>query len=476
MIFQPHLRYDRYSTGLSPAQLQLLSEALRPDMTKGLNVVHFVAGRGAGKSFIGCMALGLSVHHYNQGYPHLWAAPNGPDLEDTFLPRFEQVWPQSEIGWRVNLSKRIIYWPNGTPIYYRGRLATNRNREPFRGPDYLFAIFDEARQDPNDKAWKTLLFAMRGDADRPKTIITTSTPLLGWYCDVVRDGMDPIIYSTSYDNPISDTDAIARAMEDYDERLIEQEVYGKWISLSGSPWENANLADEWPKGNIHPHEWDPSMEYTLCADIGRQSAWLLLQHVPVLDDLGYPEYDKWGKPKILDVAVAEYAPNNMSTDVIVPAINRDFGPPSQIFIGHDVGREDINTSDSSAEVVMARSAGWVGMPIRFPTGIYARKQMQYIAAARCLKSGKEEFRRFCISRNLKSFGNALGELKEIGRHQKHGRGIKQVLTQDNWPDPTKPGFFEKDKRTLGGDALEDMRDAWMYGMIMLHPIRGYKQI
>jgi hypothetical protein len=442
---------------LSGPQQKFLSCALTRRVP-GLNICHMMAGRGAGKTFVGCFAIGLSALGENAGLPHLWAAPTVGDIYDTFFPVWESLWPQSL--WSYNQQKKIITLINGTQIFLRGRLVTAGNREPFRGPSWHFVVFDEARQDPNAKAWKTLVLGVRGGSKKQKTIITTSTPLLGWYNNMATGGSDPVIRSTSYDNPISDPDAIERASQDLDERLYQQEVEGKTVALSGVPWETVDLERTWPDGNIHPHKYDPSMPLTLAVDIGRQSAWLLIQHVEELDDLG------WRTGRIIDVAVAEYTPSGGrgTTDVMADRITRDYKPPDHVISGQDAVYSGDTNTDVTAETVMMRSGGW-GCEITPVTGLYARKNIQYNAANRCLLD-RTGFRKFCVSEHLECHD----------RPRTGARGIREVLLQDQWPDPKKPGFFDKDKPTRGGEALEDMRDAFLYAMIILNPIKSHMQI
>jgi hypothetical protein len=52
------------------------------------------------------------------------------------------------------------------------------------------------------------------------------------------------------------------------------------------------------------------------------------------------------------------------------------------------------------------------------------------------------------------------------------RGIKALWQADQWPSGRGIRVGEllpKDKRTAGKAALEDVRDAWLYGMIGMHP-------
>jgi hypothetical protein len=105
---------------------------------------------------------------------------------------------------------------------------------------------------------------------------------------------------------------------------------------------------------------------------------------------------------------------------------------------------------------------WGSHPqILMPTGFLSDKMLQYDRASWCIED-TQGIRRFCVSANLKS------------HDQETGRGILECMRMDAWPEKTPKlgSYLPKDKND--GLGLEDIRDAFQYGMILLHPPRTAK--
>ena len=125
---------------------------------------------------------------------------------------------------------------------------------------------------------------------------------------------------------------------------------------------------------------------------------------------------------------------------------------------------DLNTRsivDGSTSAYAFRQVWGGSVPVLPITGGLADKELQYqVAKARLLNALGE--RRFCISAGLRQYP------------ERSPRGIRTMLTADQWPtgrDIRVGEALPKDKKTAGKAALEDVRDAWLYAMIGLHPPR-----
>lgn len=436
-------------------QQEFLRAVFRP--SNGLAITHLIGGRGVSKTTSMMMALLESALNVNPGLPHLWSAPTVDDCTTNFLMRWAEHVP-SEL-YDHELSKRRIWLKNRhgppTPIFYRGRDIANQKKEKGRGPDLAAVFFDELRQDPTDKEWKVILPSVRHPKAKKRIVCTGSTPLKNWYYDVVKDGVEKghavEVNGTSWDNPHQDENDIEIQMGNCDRQWARQEHWGEWITLGSQAWDNANLIDDWPIGNMHPHRFDPSLPFTIACDLGVRSGWLIIQHIH--GHAGLPT------SPMVDVVVGEYTPNDGDTEKVARAIEVDYGTPAKIICGADVNTRNIVNGQTAA--AMFRNLGWV-CPIIPIKGDMALKEPQYRATKRCLENVRGE-RTLCISRHLKT-------------HEPHHRGIKEVLSIDAWPEnsPRSGEFLPKDKAN-GGRGLEDIRDAMMYGMSALHPIRGFNR-
>jgi hypothetical protein len=422
----------------------------------GITITHMIGGRGVSKTTSMMMALLESAVNRNQGLPHLWSAPTVDDCTMNFLQRWEEYVPPDLYS--QEKAKRIIWVRNSkgssTPIYYRGRDISNQKKEKGRGPEWAFVAFDELRQDPTDKEWKVILPSVRHPKAKQLIVVTGSTPIKNWFYHMVKSTVESgaaiEINGTSWDNPYQDGKNIEIQMADCDPLWARQEHYGEWISLGSQVWYNANLdqTKNWPHSNWHPHTFDRSLPFTVGCDLGVRSGWIIWQHVS-----GYPGMMD---SQTVDVAVAEFTPNDGDTEKVTAEITAEYGFPMRVICGSDLDTRSITNGQTSAMIF--RDAGWLCsiVPVR---GKLAAKDLQYLATKRCLENALHQ-RTMCISRGIMT-------------HEPHHRGIVDVLNLDSWPEkcPRSGEFLPKDKSS-GGPGLEDIRDAMMYSMTYLHPIRG----
>jgi len=434
----PYLHY--------PKQAQFLDLIKRSQ--PGVATTHFVGGRGSSKTTSVVLGIFESGVTYNKGLPHLWTSPTYRDCMDTFVRTWQDIVPDELYTFNRNDMTIHIHDTGvpGTVVDVRSRQVTNGKRESFRGPTYAVAVVDEPRQDPDKTAWNNIYATLRHPKAAQKWIVSSSTPRMNWYYDLVVDGGAPTIYATSYDNPFIDENWIDGLAGDLSPQMAQQEIYAEWVSLSDRIWPNVNLDEEWPRGNIHPHMWDPSLPFTLAGDIGLKSAWLIIQHVDGID-----------------VAVGEYTPGRQDTEQTLNRIEADYGIPSRVIVGSDWNTGSVVNGASHA--LYFRSRGWANRVQPVPPGtIYARKDYQYTASNRLILNSREE-RKFCISQHLRS------------HDPEYKCGIRELFLRDTWPDKVMRSgeFLPKDKTEKGTAALEDMRDCFMYFCMMTHPIRSVKQ-
>ncbi len=431
-------------------QQEFLSQMCKMDHWDGILIGHFVSGRGGGKTHAAIFALLWSCTTGNPGRYHLWTEATNQDCKDIFLASWKRIVPNELYTYKLNPID--ITMVNGSIIHVRSRQTTNSNSEPFRGPEYCFAGHDEIAKDKTGDIWNIAMPVVRDTTSRRKMIIGTTTPKLGWYKEVALDPNSVYVHSTSYDNPYLDEQVTEQVKSQYSPEFAKQEIYAEWVAQSGRAWPHYN-EEMWPNGNLHWHKYDSREPYILGVDFGVRSGYLLLQNVPARDTQNR-QWDRYP----LDVAVAEYTPNNEGTQQTIARINEQYGQPSLIICGHDLNtRSEV---DLNTHVLMIKEIGWNCriMPI---TGVLMNKEMQHYKSEGTILTDKG-FRRFCVSEHL------------VSHDAENRRGIREVLLNDTWPDgvPKAGEHLPKDKATTG---YEDMRDAWQYAMVGLHPPRAHKR-
>jgi len=223
----------------------------------------------------------------------------------------------------------------------------------------------------------------------------------------------------------------------------------EWVAQSGRVWDNWS-EDEWPSGNVHWHRWNPSLPWPLSVDLGLRSAWQVWQQLPATD--------KDGRRLMtgnVDVLVHEWTPDDGDVESMAQRLlaELDGSIPSRLVAGADITtRSTINRKTAQHAILQA-----FGRPVmvQSPSGDHASKELQYYTAKGLIKNAKG-VRRACVSKHLQT-------------HDRHGRGFKDMVDLDVWPDLSRARteFLNKDKGR--GIGLEDTRDAWLYYAICTHP-------
>jgi hypothetical protein len=421
-------------------------------------VVHYVGGRGSAKTASLLMGLVESAHNINSGLLHLWTSPTVKDVYDTFIPMWTENVPARR--WKLNKSKNILFYNNGrdiTQINLRGRDVFNSQKDAFsRGPNYAAAFFDEPCIDKTNAAWLTMYPSVRHPEARRLMIGTGSTPKLGWYHELVvngvEDGRSYAVYGESFDNPHVKRKVVERFLAELDPKRAEQEVYARWVALGNQIWDNANLLEDWPNGNLHEHEWNRGIPFTLSLDLGARSGWIIIQTIEAF----------YGGPNI-DVAVAQYTPNHGDTESVARDILANYGQPMRVIMGADANTGAYMTDGRTATQLM-RNLG-IMCPIRpvSPGSVYYGKDIQYWSAKRTIGNHYGN-RIFCISKKIRTHMNESNV---------PNRGIREVLSQDTWPEKSNRSGSYLPKGSDDPIGLEHIRDAFLYFSVDVHPVRGF---
>ena len=454
---------QRYQAMAPPPQSKLMLKAYPPhakqrqllsildDSSEGIVTGHGIAGRAGGKTIVACIAMLKSCLMTNPGCAHIWTAPTYRGLTDVFLPTWQAIVP-AYLYTFAKSDMRINFF-NGSYIDLRSRFVDQPGKDPARGPSYAGAVLDEIREDPNREAFDSIKHALRpGVGTNPKRLwmLCITTPMPTWYEDQVQSHAheDLVVEWSSYDNQYLNRAIVDDFARDLSQDMVDQEVMGKWVGLKGKVWEE--FVDEpWPNGNIFPHEWDPELPYDLACDLGKRSAWFIIQSVYPRDAAGRRIGDE-----MVDVVVAEYQPDAGNTARMLGDIRRTYGTPQRVIAGSDVNTGA--TTDGSPHTLYFRQF-FGTVPVLFPTEKNVNKLRQVYHAKNRLCSPNGQ-RLFCVSSKL------------ISHDSSKKRGVLEMFRRDMWPT-SGSDLLMKDKGS-NTQSYEDSRDGILYYIVCVHPPRA----
>jgi hypothetical protein len=440
-------------------------EYLSADRTQpGITITHFIGGRGSAKTTSGVIKLCETALNTHPGIRGFWSEPRHSEIEKVFLPELRKVCPHEDSIWKLvtRQGARFIEWCNGSVTDLLSRNVDNPRRKSNVGSNYGYGFVDEAALGFTVETINDLMNGVRDTSGPYRFVDMLTTPQMNGYYNFVTASKDRVIRARSYDNPWldpADIDSMAAHMAP---EYVKQEIEGEWITGTGRIW-TGYVDAPWPEGNKHGAEWDPEKPWWLFADLGSaQASYQIMQQVEGAVDprTGYRYNER------IDVIVGEVLANNISWSSAFHLINEKYakeraavvggdGRPVEVCIGHDVATRG---NDGNAVSLHLKQMGW---QYRSPSGLLTEKAIQQQVLASRLQNGLGE-RRLCISSKLRRHEH------EWSPGRPKNRGVEMMLLTDSYPDVTSRDVFIKDKKTKGTDAIEDDRDALLYGMILLH--------
>lgn len=415
---------------------------------------HWVGGRGSAKTTTGVLLAFSAAFKWMPGLDGVWTEPTYRLCNDIFLAEWQRIVPREL--YKINKSEMMIECASGSHIFIRSRNVDNISREVVKGLNLGWGIEDEEAYKYDKQKYWDVDAAIRIDTPY-RFHDTLTTPKLNEYYNLIHDDNGNIreghrlVTATSYDNPYLPTGWAHDLAGQMDERYMEQEVLGRWISLRGRIWNSWSEA-EWPDGNIHPHEHNYDNPYWLFFDLGvASSAWVVVQNVrPLHNGVIHPNYAAHDS---VWVATAELTPSREEgghIDRILPIIKQEYGIPVQVVCGHDLNtRSSIDAS--TARSIVNNHFGAIPIRIIGESGSWlSDKENQGRQLAYGILDTKGR-RRFCVSQKFKRF------------HPKTKRGIMELMLQDTWPSLADQrlgiNVYPKENK------LEHVRDALFYGSV-----------
>lgn len=410
-----------------------LQEFLSIDYSQpGITHANLLGGWGGAKTYGGIFLAIMTMNDFLPGKTGMFTEPTNRKLDDIFLPLWYEIVP-GEL-FHHHQTKNIITWlPTDAKMYLRSRNVDNprKSEDILAGISVLYwAINDEMGEKCNRKTYRQIDARLR-KAPKPggsdyRFNVTTSTPTLGDYEEIINRPDHINVTSTSWDNPYLADGWADDMAENMTEREIEMLLRGQFVAQTGMMWPRWS-SEQWPAGNIHPHEHDYSRPYVLTLDLGvATSAWVLLQSVePICPNTGRLlwDYDPvW-------VATAEYLPmRDGSVEKILPEIVRDYGEPYLVTGGHDLASRG-NTFSKSAKYFIRDYMDEIDIkPIPQWLVTELDIHMSRLSFGICNTDRNGQVRReFCVSANMRTTPS----------RREHNRGILEMVKRDQWPDDNK---------------------------------------
>jgi hypothetical protein len=430
----------------------------------GIQYIDYVGGRGSGKTTIALWIIfHIAMEYANQRT--FWSARTGKEIDEVLMQELEAKIPQAL--WRHKTTQnnaRYIEWITGHRTALISRNIDNPKRRPGLGFNTMGGVHDEAATGFLLSKFTDINNGIRSPGAPFYFCLTTSTPIANGYKLWCYSAGHHLIFSSSYDSPFlskANIDSMAAQMDD---ETVEQELEGKFVTIGGRHWDSF-VEKPWPDGNIMEGvEYDPSEPFYLWCDLGgAQGAYQIVQyHEPLHPVTGQKLYN--GK---IAVIVAEITPNRKTLPEVCKIIIDEFcngdrksKSPYLVCVGHDVNAED-KTGPKGSEYFA--SLGW---DFQWPRGLNIRKTAQR-QAMRTLICNTKGDRRFCVAAKK----NKIGEYEIVKQIDGHGkmRGILNVMRNDVFPEDSDD-LFIKDKSSAKRNAIEDDRDAALYGVVINHPI------
>ena len=405
-------------------QANLISYLFRPD-GKLVKQVDLCCGRGFGKSvfaiFVATMALSLSPDEIG-----LFLEPDWKRVRRVFLKKWIQIVPSHL--YTLNKSEQCITWlPTGSMLFYGPRNITGAQGaadDSQLGQDTTFIIDDEAALRCSKSMYINNMATIR-EPSNVRFYLTTSTPRIGPYEDLVTSEGHKLFRGTSHDNPYLPEGYVELLRSQMSKEQAEREIEGRFVALEGRIWKYFD--DE----NLHDHEHDPSLPFFLFFDLGvATAAFVIAQRIR----------KDW-------VITAEYTPHRRqgSMDHNFARIRQDYGVPASIVAGADLESREHGSGKKNSWYV-TKHFGQI--PRVSCTGWRKDKEIQY-AVLSYLICDADDRRRLFISKHLRS-------------HDETGRGVMDVMKKDTWPEDDKASRFSD---MLIHNNLSHMRDALLYGAV-----------
>lgn len=223
----------------------------------------YVGGFGSGKTFVGCLDLGIFAGRYPktvQGY----FAPTYPAIRDIFYPTFDEAAFMLGFRTRIQTSNKEVALYKGS-IYYGTIICRSMdNPNSIIGFKIARALVDEIDTLTKDKAqlaWNKIVARLRLVIDGVENGIGVTTTPEGFLFVYHKFKKDPtarysMVQASTYENiEYLPPDYIESLLETYPAELVEAYIRGQFVNLtSGTVYSGYNRQQHRSNETIQPKE------------------------------------------------------------------------------------------------------------------------------------------------------------------------------------------------------------------------------
>jgi hypothetical protein len=323
----------------------------------------YVGGFGSGKTFVGCVGLGLSAYKF-PGIPQGYFAPTYPQIRDIFYPTME------EVAERMGLTCLIKQGDHEVHLLDRGRLRSKIICRSMEHPERIVgfkigrALVDELDVLPllkAQQAWRKIIARMRWDGpDGFRTEVDVTTTPEGFqfmHLQFVRKLREKpelarlygLVQASTYENEQNLPEGYIESLrESYPDQLVRAYLHGEFVNLL--------------HGTVYSHY---DRQRNRCADFVQENEPISIgMDFNINKMAGIVHVVRDGEPR----AVAELV-NLRDTPAMVEAIKQkywkydksrgDWDRARTITIHPDASGESGSTKDASkSDLALLRAAGF----------------------------------------------------------------------------------------------------------------------
>lgn len=311
----------------------------------------YVAGFGAGKTWVGCVS---QIDHFmrHPQLPQGYFAPTYPHIRDIFYPTIEEVAYAHGMRVKINESNKEVHFYRGR-WYYGTTICRSMERpETIVGFKIARALIDEIdvmKQDKARRGWRKVIARMRVKADGVENGIDVTTTPEGFkftYEQFVEEprrkpevaGFYGIVQASTHQNARNlPDDYIPSLLASYPPQLISAYLQGKFVNLTtGNVYPGFNRILNFTNATIIPGEY---LHIGMDFNVGKMAA---IVHVI-----------RNGEP----LALAEIT-DLLDTPAMIEEIDKRF-PKHNISVYPDASGDSRKTNNASeTDIALLRGAGF----------------------------------------------------------------------------------------------------------------------
>jgi len=398
--------------------MEVLYHLFKPPYDRHIRRINAMCGWGWGKTqiLIDCAQALLDCAPNSNG---LFLEPDPNLLEVRFLRDWINVVPPHL--YEFDKGNNLIIWrKNGNILKYWHRWVLGSPQatlDRLQGYNFSWYLDDEAATRCSMDLHRSLEARIREPGAPIYARVTSSTPKMGEYVELVNLPRSITIHGKSEDNPYVDRERFEDMREMLGPRQARRDMDAELVALEDQLWPDVDLTHSCPQGNVdHSHSrFNTSIPWMPFCDMGSATgAFAVVQRIE--HGLAYNQ-PRW-------VIVAELCPSSSAN--IRDAFSRlknAFGTPQVVVAGRDFNKSSDVDGTTPAYFT---SKLWGRVSIHVSDESQASKHVQYdhLSDLFCAPNGQ---RRLTIAKDL------VDRKPSALLDDRSKRGVVEMIQQDIWP-------------------------------------------